>query len=75
MKKSHYSESRIISILKEAEDGIPVAELCRKYGMSDASFYKWRAKYGGVEIFMMKRMGKPCARNYPPSCRITRSSW
>jgi putative transposase len=45
MKKSRYSESQIISILKEAENGIPVTELCRKHGMSDASFYKWRSKY------------------------------
>jgi putative transposase len=46
MKKSRFTESQIFSILKEAETGIPVAELCRKHGMSDASFYKWRAKYG-----------------------------
>lgn len=54
MKKSRYSESQIIS--KEAENGIPVTELCRKHGMSDASFYKWRAKYGGMDVSMMKRM-------------------
>ncbi|MEJ1396926.1 MAG: transposase, partial [Candidatus Sedimenticola sp. (ex Thyasira tokunagai)] len=47
MKRSRYSESQIISILKEAESGIPVAELCRKHGMSDATFYNWRSKYGG----------------------------
>ena len=41
MKKSRYSESQIISILKEAENGVPVANLCRKHGMSDASFYNW----------------------------------
>lgn len=56
MKKSRYSESQIISILKEAEAGVPVAELCRKHGMSDASFYNWRAKYGGMDVSMMKRM-------------------
>ncbi len=56
MKKSRYSESQIFQILKEAEAGIPVAELCRKHGMSDASFYKWRAKYGGMDTSMMKRM-------------------
>ena len=49
MKKSRYSESQIISILKEAESGIPVAELCRKHGMSDATFYNWRSKYGGMD--------------------------
>jgi putative transposase len=56
MKRSRYSESQIISILKEAESGIPVAELCRKHGMSDATFYNWRAKYGGMDVSMMKRM-------------------
>ena len=56
MKKSRFSESQIFSILKEAEAGIPVAELCRKHGMSDASFYKWRAKYGGMDTSMMTRM-------------------
>ena len=56
MKRSRYSESQIISILKEAESGIPVAELCRKHGMSDATFYNWRSKYGGMDVSMMKRM-------------------
>jgi putative transposase len=56
MKKSRFSESQIISILKEAESGIPVAELRRKHGMSDASFYNWRAKYGGMDVSLMKRM-------------------
>ena len=56
MKKSRYSESQIISILKEAEAGIPVTELCRKHGMSDATFYNWRSKYGGMDVSIMKRM-------------------
>jgi len=56
MKKSRYTETQIFQILKEAESGIPVPELCRKHGMSDASFYKWRAKYGGMDTSMMKRM-------------------
>jgi len=56
MKKSRYTESQIFQILKEAESGIAVPELCRKHGMSDASFYKWRAKYGGMDTSMMKRM-------------------
>ena len=56
MKKPRYTESQIFQILKEAESGIPVTELCRKHGMSDASFYKWRAKYGGMDTSMMKRM-------------------
>lgn len=56
MKKSRFSESQIMSILKEAESGVPVSELCRKHGMSDASFYNWRAKYGGMDVSLMKRM-------------------
>ena len=56
MKKSRYTESQIFQILKEAESGVPVPELCRKHGMSDASFYKWRARYGGMDTSMMKQM-------------------
>jgi len=56
MKKSRYSESQIISILKEAESGVPVTELCRQHGMSDAKFYNWCAKYGGMDVSMMKRL-------------------
>ena len=46
MKKSRYSDSQILAILKQAESGMPIPELCREHGMSDAYFYKWRAKYG-----------------------------
>ncbi len=56
MKKPRYSESKIFQILKEAESGVPVPELCRKHGMSDASFYNWRAKYGGMKASDMKRL-------------------
>jgi putative transposase len=56
MKKPKYSDSQIFQILKEAEAGIPVPELCRKHGMSSASFYKWRAKFGGMDVSSMKRM-------------------
>lgn len=56
MKKSRYTESQIFQILKEAESGVPVPELCRKHGMSDASFYKWRAKYGGMDVSNMTRL-------------------
>jgi len=50
MKKSRHSEEQIIGILKEAEAGIAVAELCRKYGISDQTYYNWRAKYGGMTV-------------------------
>ncbi len=56
MKKSRYSDSHIINILNQAEAGTPVAELCREHGMSDATFYKWRAKCGGMDVSMMARL-------------------
>lgn len=56
MKKSRYSESQIMNILKQGEAGIPVPELCREHGMSSASFYKWRSKYGGMDASMMTRL-------------------
>lgn len=56
MKKSRFSEPQIMSILRQAEGGVPVAELCREHGISSAGFYKWRAKYGGMEASMMSRM-------------------
>ncbi len=56
MKKSRFTDSQILSILKQAENGISVPELCREHGMSDATFYKWRAKYGGMDVSLMARM-------------------
>ena len=56
MKKSRYTDSQIINILKQALAGTPVPELCREHGMSNASFYKWRAKYGGMDASLMVRM-------------------
>ncbi len=56
MKKSRYSDTQIINILNQAEAGTPVAELCREHGMSDATFYKWRAKFGGMDVSMMARL-------------------
>lgn len=56
MKKSRYTDSQILAILKQNEAGTPVTELCREHGMSDATFYKWRAKFGGMDVSLMKRM-------------------
>ncbi len=56
MKRSRYTEEQIIGILKEQEAGVPVAELCRKHGMSDATFYNWKSKYGGLEVSEAKRL-------------------
>jgi len=56
MKTSRFSDAQIMAILKQAEDGIPVAELCREHGMSDASFYKWRARLGGMDASMVAQM-------------------
>ncbi len=63
MKKSRYSDSQIISILNQAEAGRPVVELCREHGMSSAAFYKWRAKYGGMDASLMTRMKELEAEN------------
>ena len=56
MKRSRFSEGQIIGILKEHEAGVPVAELCRRHGVSDASIYKWKAKYGGMDVSETKRL-------------------
>ena len=56
MKTSLYSETQILAILRQSEGGMPVAELCREHGMSSATVYKWRAKYGGMDASMMSQM-------------------
>ena len=56
MKKSRYSESQIVNILKEAEAGVALEELSRQHGFSRASFYKWKAKYSGMSVSDLKRM-------------------
>ena len=56
MKRSRFSEEQIICILKEHQAGMSAAELCRKHGVSDATFYKWRSKYGGMEVSEAKRL-------------------
>jgi len=54
--KKRYSEEQIIKFLKEAESGVPVKELCRRHGFSDASFYAWRSKFGGMDVSDAKRL-------------------
>ena len=56
MKRSRFSEEQIIGILKEHSAGLSAAELCRKHGISDATFYKWRSNYGGMEVSEAKRL-------------------
>ena len=56
MKTSRFTDSQIIDILKQAEAGSPFPELCREHGFSNATFYKWRAKYGGMDASLMARM-------------------
>ena len=56
MKQSKYSDAQIMGILKQAEGGVPVSELCREHGMSNASFYKWRSKFGGMDASLISRM-------------------
>jgi len=56
MKKSRFSEEQIIGILREQEAGRPTAEVCRKHGVSEATFFRWKAKYGGLEVSEAKRL-------------------
>ena len=56
MKTSRFTDSQIMAILKQSEAGMPAPELCREHGISIASFYKWRAKYGGMDASMMSRV-------------------
>ena len=56
MKTARFNDAQVIGILKQAEGGTPVSELCREHGMSSASFYKWRAKFGGMDASMVSEM-------------------
>jgi putative transposase len=56
MKRSRFSEEQIVGVLKEAEAGVPMADLCRRLGVSNVTFYRWKAKYGGLEVSEAKRL-------------------
>ena len=56
MKTARFSDAQIMGILRQAESGVPVSELCREHGMSSASFYKWRSRYGGMDASMVSEM-------------------
>lgn len=63
MRKSRFSDSQIMALLKKAESGVPVAEICRDQGISTALFYRWRSKYGGMDVSMISRMKELEAEN------------
>ncbi len=56
MKAKRYTEEQIISVLKEAEAGAKIVDLCRKYGMSEATYYNWKTKYSGLTVSELKRL-------------------
>lgn len=56
MKRSRFTDSQIMAVLKQAEAGMPVPDLCREHGVSTATFYKWRAKFGGMDVSLMAKM-------------------
>ena len=63
MKKSRFTESQIVAVLKEGEAGVPVAELCRKHGISNATYYNWKSKYAGVQVSELHRLRELEAEN------------
>ena len=63
IKTTRKSDSQIMQILSQASSGVPVSELCREHGMSSATFYKWRAKYGGMDTSMITRLKELEAEN------------
>ena len=63
LKKSRFTESQIVAVLKEGDAGLPVAELCRKHGISSATYYNWKSKYSGVEVSELQRLRELEAEN------------
>ena len=63
MKNSRFTETQILKILKEAEAGVPVADLCREHGFGKSTFYKWKAKYGGMDASALRRLKELEAEN------------
>lgn len=63
MKKSRFKEAQIVTILKEADAGLPISDLCRKHGISQSCFYQWKSKYGGMDVSELKRMKELEAEN------------
>jgi putative transposase len=56
MKKSRFSDNQIVNILKQAEQGVPIAELCREHNIGQSTFYNWRSKYGGMDASLIARL-------------------
>jgi putative transposase len=63
MKRSKFTERQIVGVLRQAEAGVPVKELCRKLGISDQTFYNWKARYGGLSVSELKRLRELEAEN------------
>ena len=70
MKKQRFTEEQIIGVLKEQEAGAKAAELCRKHGISEATFYNWKAKFGGMEVSEAKRLRELEDENRKPKAMV-----
>lgn len=70
MKRTRYTEEQIIGILKEQESGLPVADICRRHGIGQSTFHKWKSKYGGMEISEAKRLHALEAENAKLKCLL-----